>query len=82
MSQMCDERTVSLGSVKCVGLFKELHVLRHIVATLLQGLRIPFTALGGEEVPTVDVNGAGQTGNRIGHRMNDVFTEGVGIFRG
>ena len=72
---------VSRSSIKRVGLFKQLHVLRYIVATFLQRLWIPFTALGGEEVPTVDVNGTGQTGNWIGHRMNDVITKGLGIFR-
>src|SRR5665213_2170944 len=65
---------VSRSSVKCVGLFKQLHVLRHIVATLLQGLWIPFTALGSKEVAAVDMNGAGQSGDWISHRVNDVIT--------
>jgi hypothetical protein len=34
-----------------------------------------------EEIPTVDVNGAGQPGNRIGHRMDDVVAQRVSIFR-
>src|ERR1700724_4151475 len=72
---------VSRGSVKRIRLFEQFHVLGDVVAALLQGLRIPFAALGGEEVPTVDVDGAGQLGNRIGHRMNDVLAKGTGIFR-
>src|SRR5712692_5451097 len=77
-----DRIRVSAGSVKGVRLFEQLHGLRHIVAALLKGLWIPFAALGSEEVPTIDVNGAGQPVDRIGHRMNDVFTQGVGVFRG
>src|SRR5262249_57857872 len=41
-----------------------------------------FAALGAEEVPTIDVNGTGQPGDRIGHRMDDIFTQRVSIFRG
>jgi hypothetical protein len=41
---------------------------------------IPFAALRAKEVPTGDVNGAGQPGDRIGHRMDDIVTEGLASF--
>jgi hypothetical protein len=36
-------------------LFQQLHVLRHIVATLLKALWTPFAALSGEEVPRLKI---------------------------
>src|SRR5262245_19011605 len=74
-------RSASRGAVERVYLVEQPHDLRHVVAILLQGLRVPFTALGAEEVSPVDVDGAGQTRDRIGHRVDDVATEGFGVFR-
>src|SRR5262249_48223138 len=80
--KMHHARHISSGSVKCVCLFEQPHGLSHVVATFLQGLWIPFAALDSEEIPTVDVNGAGQPINGISHRVNDVVPEGISIFRG
>jgi hypothetical protein len=44
-------RHLSSGSVKCVCVFEQPHVLSHVVATFLQGLWIPFAAVGSEKSP-------------------------------
>jgi hypothetical protein len=67
----------SSGAVQCVCLFEQPHVLRHVVATLLKGLWIPLASVGAEEVPTVDVNGASQSRDRICYRMDDVVTQSI-----
>jgi len=51
-----------------------------ITRLLDQGFRIPFAAARGEKIAAVDVNGAGETGNRICDGMNDVLSERLGVF--
>jgi hypothetical protein len=52
--------------------------LLDVVGLFAQGLRIPFAALGGEEIAAIDVDGAGHPRNRIDHRMDDVGAEHLG----
>ena len=51
------------------------HRLLRVVAAFDQRLRIPFAALGAEEVAAVDVERAGEARDRVGDRMDDVLPE-------
>jgi hypothetical protein len=48
-----------------VGFLEQPHVLFYIVTLLKKGLRVPLAALRAKKVTTVDVDRAGQTGNRV-----------------
>src|SRR5262245_22934303 len=51
-----------------------------IPGLLEQRFRVPFAPVRGiEEIPAVDVNGARQPVDRIGHRMDDVVPERLGV---
>src|SRR5258708_10933667 len=65
--------------VRGVRPLEELHVLRHIVALLAERFRIPFAALGGEEIAAIDVDGGAQPRDRVGHGMDDVVPKGLGV---
>src|SRR5207245_10578156 len=43
--------------------------------TFHQGFSIPFAAVRAEKIAAIDVNGAGQSRNRICHGMNDVVAK-------
>src|SRR5215831_8372455 len=50
-----------------VCLFKQAQGLFHVVGLLPQRFRIPFASLGSKKIASVNVNGAGQTWDRVGH---------------
>ena len=62
-----------------IGLVEPTHRPFRIPALLIERFRIPFAALDAEEVASVNLDGAGQPGNRIGHGVNEVAAEGFGI---
>ena len=41
-------------------------------ALLFERFRVPFAALSGKEVDTMDVKSSGQAWNRVNHLMNDI----------
>src|SRR5262249_28013461 len=55
-----------------VGLLEPSCHSRAVGGLLQQGFRVPFASWNGEEITPVDVEGAGQAGDGVGHRMNDV----------
>jgi hypothetical protein len=74
----CAGDLVSLIRIKfCqrVRVFEQFHVLRHIVTALLQIFGVPLASLSGKKIAAIDVNGARQPRDRIGHRMNDIVAE-------
>src|SRR5262249_50518324 len=62
-----------------IGLLKLAHGTFDVVALFEECLRIPLAAFCAKEVAAVDVDGARQPGDRIGHRMNDIVTERLRI---
>ena len=50
----------------CVRLLKTAHRTLHVVAAFCQRFRIPLTSLGGEEVASIDMDGASESWDRIG----------------
>src|SRR5215470_11060624 len=65
--------------LQSVCLFKQPQGLFHVVGLFPQRFRIPFASLGSKEIASVNVNGSGQTCDRVGHRMNDVVSERLRI---
>src|SRR5690242_13711337 len=62
-----------------VRLFEPANGALGVEGPLQQCLRIPFApAWRIEKIAAIHVNGAGQTRNRVGHRMDDVASEGLG----
>jgi len=63
-----------------VGLLETAHGAVRIERTFHQSFRIPFAPpVGLEEIAAVDVERPGQARDGIGHRMNDVVTEHLGV---
>src|ERR1043166_1145379 len=66
-------RSVRKSSVR---LFKAADRAFGVERSFRQGFRVPLAPVRGiEEITAVDMDGAGQAGNRIGDRMNDVAPE-------
>src|SRR5215831_9983805 len=62
-----------------IGLVELAHGAFHVVALFEQCLWVPLAAFRRKEVAAIDVNGASQPGDGIGHRMNDAVAERLGI---
>src|SRR6516162_25509 len=62
-----------------VGFFE--HASRSLaVGTMLKkGQGVPFAALGAKKISPVDVDGTGQTIDRVQNRMNDVGAQELGV---
>src|SRR5258708_20669201 len=61
------------------GFGKEAPGALHVKALLAQRLGVPFATRLGEEGAAIDMEGAGQPRNWVGHRMNDVVAKRHGI---
>src|SRR5437016_5101216 len=71
--------TPSCSEKSRVRFLEEAHVLLQIIAPFVQRLGVPFAAADGKKVAAIDMNGAGQPRYRVGHRMDDVAAERLGI---
>jgi hypothetical protein len=61
-------------------LFEPSRGTREIPRLFQQRFRVPLAPVRGiEEIPAVHVNCARQSGNRVGHRMDDIMPEGCDI---
>src|SRR5437867_1159308 len=65
--------------VQAVTLLKQLQRLLYVVWLFGEAFRIPLFARHTEEVATVNMNGAGQTPDRVRHGMNDIVAQGNGV---
>src|SRR5690348_12230583 len=62
-----------------VGLSEQVQVFFHVEWSFEQRFRIPFAARRGEEIPTIDVDGARQSRQRVGHGVDDIAPERLDI---
>src|SRR6266571_3372984 len=65
--------------IQTVAVLEQLQRLLHVIWLFDEPLRIPLFTRHTEEVATVDVDGAGQTPDRVCHGMNDVVAQGEGV---
>src|SRR5687767_12777191 len=83
MSEKCQKPTPvphseSAGE-RWVRVFKGAHRLLRIPGLLDQRFRVPLAPLGSEKIAAVNMKSTGQARDRIGHRMDDVAPEQLGI---
>src|SRR6266487_229413 len=65
--------------IQAVAVLEQLQRLLHVIWLFDDPLRIPLFTGHAEEVATVDVDGAGQTPDRVCHGVNDVVAQGEGV---
>src|SRR2546428_3377546 len=65
--------------IQTVAFLEQLQGLLYVIWLFDEPLRVPLLTRYTEEVATVDVNGAGQTPDRVCHGMNDVVAQGEGV---
>src|SRR5215831_20352917 len=73
------EEGSAAASVERVRLLETAHRALAVGRLLEQRLRIPFTSRDAEEVAAVDVDGTGEAGNRVDHRMDHLLSERHGL---
>ena len=62
-----------------IGFLENLAGAVAVERMLGQCVRVPFAAVGGEEIAAVDMDRGGELGRRIGDRMDDVIAKWLGL---
>src|SRR5215471_10329751 len=78
---MIDQTIDSEGcKLLSVCLFEQAQGFFYVVGMLPQRFRVPLAPFGSKEITSVNVYGAGQAWNGVGHRVNDVRSKRLCIF--
>ena len=65
--------------MQAVTFLEQLERPLRVTGVFEEPLRIPLTSRHAEEIPTVHVNGAGQTADRVGNGVDDIMAKGEGV---
>ena len=70
------------SGVAAIGFLENLAGAVAVGRVLGQGVRVPFAAVGGEEIAAIDVNRCGELGGRIGDRVDNIIAKRLDVLGG
>src|SRR5438445_11989368 len=70
------------SGVAAIGFLEDLEGAVSVERVLGQRVLVPFAAVGGEEIPAIDVDRGGKLGGRISDGVDDVLAKRLGVLDG